>query len=176
MERSAGALVAVVRFIDTVVGEWPARVVAWLIIFLVLGLVYEVVARYVFDAPTLWAFDVTYMLYGTHFMLGGAYALVKGAHIRTDILYQAWSTRTRGIVDASLYLLLFFPGMLLFLWMSFQEALHSWTIGEMSSASPWRPPLYPFKAVVPLGLALLIVQGVSEFLKSLHAARTGRSL
>jgi TRAP-type mannitol/chloroaromatic compound transport system permease small subunit len=170
------ALVATVRFIDTVVGEWPARLVAWLVVALTLALVYEVVARYAFGAPTLWAFDVTYMVYGSHFMLGAAYALLHGAHIRTDIFYQRWSPRTRAIVDGTLYLVFFFPGMIFFFWMGVQEAVHSWRILEASSASPWRPPLYPFKTVLPLGLLLLLVQGVSEFLKSAWLARTGEAL
>jgi TRAP-type mannitol/chloroaromatic compound transport system permease small subunit len=148
----------------------------WLALPLVAALTYEVIARYVFSAPTIWAFDVTYMLYGTHFMLGAAYTLYKGGHIRTDVFYQNWSVRTRGTVDALLYLLLFFPGMALFFWMGLQEALHAWDIREVSDASPWRPPLYPFKTVIPVAIVLLIIQGMSEFLKSAYAAFTGRSL
>ena len=83
---------------------------------------------------------------------------------------------TRGVIDATLYLLLFFPGIALFFWMGLQEALHAWDIREVSDASPWRPILYPFKAVIPLSLLLLMIQGVSEFLKSAYAARTGRPL
>jgi TRAP-type mannitol/chloroaromatic compound transport system permease small subunit len=84
--------------------------------------------------------------------------------------------RTRGVVDATLYLLLFFPGVALFFWMGLQEALHSWDIREVSDASPWRPILYPFKAVIPIALLLLLIQGVSEFLKSAYAALKGRPL
>jgi TRAP-type mannitol/chloroaromatic compound transport system permease small subunit len=156
--------------------EWSGRIFCLLAIPLVVSLTYEVIARYGFNRPTIWAYDVTYMLYGTHFMLGAAYTLYRGGHIRTDIFYQQWGLRTRGIVDALLYLLLFFPGMALFLWMGFQEALHSWDIREVSDASPWRPPIYQFKAVIPLAAALLILQGVSEFLKSAYAALTGRAL
>jgi TRAP-type mannitol/chloroaromatic compound transport system permease small subunit len=84
--------------------------------------------------------------------------------------------RTRGVIDATLYLFLFFPGIALFLWMGLQEALHSWDIREVSDASPWRPIIYPFKAVIPIGLLLLLIQGFSEFLKSLYAALRGRPL
>jgi TRAP-type mannitol/chloroaromatic compound transport system permease small subunit len=169
------ALVAVVRAIDQI-AIWSGLLFCWLAVPLVLGLTYEVFARYLFHAPTIWAYDVTYMLYGSHFMLGAAYTLYKGGHIRTDMFYQNWSVRTRGLIDATLYLLLFFPGIALFFWMGLQEALHAWDIREVSDASPWRPILYPFKAVIPLALLLLMIQGVSEFLKSAYAARTGRPL
>jgi TRAP-type mannitol/chloroaromatic compound transport system permease small subunit len=169
------ALRTIVWLIDGL-AEWSGRIFCLLALPLVGALTYEVIARYVFHAPTIWAFDVTYMLYGTIFMLGAAYTLYKGGHIRTDIFYQAWSVRTRGAVDAILYLLLFFPGVIFFFWAGLQEALHAWDIGEVSDASPWRPPLYPLKTVIPLSLALLLVQGVSEFLKAAYAALKGRPL
>jgi TRAP-type mannitol/chloroaromatic compound transport system permease small subunit len=169
------ALVAFVRTIDQL-SEWSGRLFCWLAVPLVAGLTYEVIARYLFHAPTIWAYDVTYMLYGSHFMLGAAYTLYKGGHIRTDVFYQNWSARTRGLVDAALYLFLFFPGMAFFFWMGLEEALHAWDIREVSDASPWRPPIYHFKSVIPVAAALLIVQGASEFLKSAYAARTGQAL
>ena len=173
--RPPKALIATARILDGV-AVWCGHVFCWLIIPLVVGLTYEVIARYAFHAPTIWAYDVAYMLYGSLFMLGAAYALYRGAHIRTDIFYQNWSVRTRGTVDATLYLFLFFPGMALFFWMGLQEALHSWDIREVSDASPWRPIIYPFKAVIPISVALLIIQGISEFLKSAYAALAGREL
>jgi TRAP-type mannitol/chloroaromatic compound transport system permease small subunit len=96
------ALVGLVRVIDTF-SEWCGRVFSWLIIPLVFGATYEVIARYVFNRPTIWAYDLSYMLYGAHFMLGAGYTLLKGGHIRTDIFYQNWSPRTQGRVDALLY-------------------------------------------------------------------------
>lgn len=176
MDAPPKALLVIVRLIDSTIGQWSGRIFAVLVIPLVLGLSYEVVARYVFNAPTIWAYDVTYMLYGSHFMLGAAYALVNGAHIRTDIFYQKWPPRTQGLVDAGFYLFFFFPGMIFFFWAGLQEAIHAWTILEKSSASPWRPPVYPFKTVIPLAALLLMIQGVSEFLKSLYAARAGKWL
>jgi TRAP-type mannitol/chloroaromatic compound transport system permease small subunit len=168
-------LAAFVRALDRL-ADRCGRLFCWLIVPLVVAITYEVIVRYAFRAPTIWSYDVSYMLYGTHFMLGAAYTLYRGGHIRTDIFYQKWRPRTRGLMDAALYLLLFFPGMILFLWMGLQEALHSWDIREVSDASPWRPAIYPFKMVIPLTALLLIVQGVSEFLKSAHAALTGRPL
>jgi TRAP-type mannitol/chloroaromatic compound transport system permease small subunit len=174
-EGRVRALRALVRGIDTF-SEWSGRLFAWLIIPLVGGTTYEVIVRYVFDAPTIWAYDLTYMLYGTHFMLGAGYTLLKGGHVRTDVFYQNWSPRTRGLVDAVLYLFLFFPGMILFFWMGGQEAYLSWQIGERSDASPWRPILYPLKAVLPLTALLILVQGVAELIRSAHLALRGRPL
>ena len=169
------ALAAFVRAMDRF-AEWCGLAFCWLILPLVAGITYEVFARYVFRAPTVWSYDVAYMLYGTHFMLGAAYTLKRGGHIRTDVFYQNWSFRTRGLIDASLYLFFFFPGMALFLWMGWQEALHSWELREVSGESPWRPIIYPFKTVIPVACALLILQGMSEFAKSAWAALKGRPL
>ena len=169
------ALVRTVRTIDRFTLS-TAALFCWLVVPLVAAMTYEVFSRYLFNRPTIWAYDVSYMLYGTHFMLGAAYTLYRGGHIRTDIFYQNWSPRTKGIVDATLYVLFFFPGIALFFWMSLQHALHSLDIWEVSAASPWRPVLWPFKMMIPLSLALLFLQGISEFLKSAYAASTGRTL
>lgn len=166
-------LMSLIRVIDRI-SDWSGRIVCWMIVPLVGSLAWEVVARYVFAAPTVWAYDLSYMLYGAFFMLGAAYALFRGGHIRTDMLYQNWSPRRQGAIDAVCYLFLFFPAMLFLLWMGGQEAWHAWEIGERSDASPWRPVLYPLKAVIPVTAAMLLLQGISEFLKSLYAVRTGR--
>ena len=168
-------LVAVVAFIDKI-SEWSGRLFCWLIIPLMVGTTYEVIVRYVFNAPTVWAYDLSYMLYGSHFMLGAGYTLLRGGHIRTDIFYQNWSPRTRATVDALLYLLLFFPGMMFYFWMGTQEALQSWSIGERSDASPWRQLVAPLKTALPAGALLVLVQGLSEFLKSAYLAVKGRAL
>ena len=150
--------------------------VAWLNILLVVAVSYEVVARYAFNAPTEWAYESTYMLYGTIFMLGAAFTLQRGAHIRTDFFYQHWSSRTRGVVDAVAYLLFFFPSLILFLVISWNEGWYSFTIGEVSEQTPWRPILWPYKMVIPMAVLLLLIQGVSETIKSLSAAWTGVEL
>jgi TRAP-type mannitol/chloroaromatic compound transport system permease small subunit len=172
MAETTSGLIRTVRVIDKftdTTGVW----VAWLNMPLVLAVAYEVLARYVFNAPTIWSFDVTYMLYGTIFMLGAAYALLKGAHIRTDFFYENWSHRTRGMVDSISYIVFFFPSIIMLLAASGSEAWYSYTINESSEQTPWRPILWPFKAVVPLTCVLLLVQGVSELIKSFYAARTG---
>jgi TRAP-type mannitol/chloroaromatic compound transport system permease small subunit len=162
---------AIDRFTDTT-GTW----VAWLNLPLVLAVSYEVVARYAFHMPTIWAYDVSYMLYGTIFMLGAAYALHKGAHIRTDFFFEKWSIRTRGVIDSTAYIVFFFPALALFLYVSGAEGWYAFEIGERSEQSPWRPILWPFKMVIPLTCLLLMIQGVSETIKSLYAARTGLEL
>jgi len=146
---------------------------AWLCFPLILALVYEVTARYLFKAPTEWAYDVTYMLYGTIFMLGAAFTLLKKAHIRTDLFYNKWTPRTQGFIDTVMYLLLYFPGIIFFLVAGWDYAAHSWVTGEHTSLSPWRPIIYPFKAVIPVTAFLLLVQGVSELLKSVYAWKRG---
>ncbi len=159
------------KFTDTT-GTW----VAWLNVPLVVAVSIEVTSRYAFDAPTIWSFDVTYMLYGTIFMLGAAYALHKGAHIRTDFFFEKWSIRTKGVIDSIAYLAFFFPSFLVFLVVSWDEGWYAFVIGETSEQTPWRPILWPFKMVVPLTCVLLLIQGISETIKSVYAARWGIEL
>jgi TRAP-type mannitol/chloroaromatic compound transport system permease small subunit len=143
----------------------------WLIVPMTLAVSYEVTARYAFNAPTIWAYDLTYMLYGAQFMLAAAYTLLKGGHIRTDVFYERWSAKTRATIDMVSYVLFFLPGMLFVLYAGGVEAWHSWQIGERSDWSPWRPILYPFKAVIPLTALLLILQGLSELVKCVRVMR-----
>lgn len=173
--RPAPVLVRVVKALDAV-SEWSGWLAGWLIVPLMATITYEVTARYVFRAPTAWAYDTAYMLYGSHFMLPAAYALLKGSHIRTDIFYERWSPRTKATVDAVAYLLFFFPGMVFILYSGAAEAWHSWLIGERSEASTWRPVMYPLKTVIPVTALLLLLQGVSEFLKRAHEVLRGRPL
>ena len=168
-------LVSTVRGIDRFTRAL-AMFFALMVVPLVLIMVYEVLARYLFNAPTIWAYDLSYQLYGSHFMLGAAYALYRGAHIRTDVFYHKWSVRRKGVIDATLYILFFFPGMVFYFWMGWDEFTHSWDIGERSDASPWRPIIWPFKGIIPLAVLLLFIQGISEFLKSGWAAIKGRPL
>lgn len=173
-EQVSGAirLVRIIdKFTDTT-GTW----VAWLNVPLVLVVCWEVFARYLFAAPTIWAFDITYMLYGTIFMLGSAFALHKGAHIRTDFFFDKWSTKTKGLIDSVAYIAFFFPAFFVLMIVSWSEGWYAFTINETSEQTPWRPILWPYKMVIPLTCLLLLVQGVSELIKSLHAARTGIEL
>jgi len=175
MAEPSPGLIKTVRVIDKFT-DATGTLIAWLNVPLVLAVAYEVTARYLFNAPTIWSFDVTYMLYGTIFMLGAAYALHKGAHIRTDFFFEKWSIRTKGMIDSIAYLVFFFPGIFVFFVVSWSEGWYAFEIREVSEQTPWRPVLWPFKMVVPLACLLLLIQGVSETIKSVWAARTGIEL
>lgn len=149
--------------------ERSGMMFAWLMAPLLVAVAWEVVARYAFDAPTSWAYETIYMLYAAMFMLGAAYALRVGAHIRTDFLWEKWPARTRAAIDCIAYLACFFPAMLLFLVAGLESTWSSYAIGERSAETSWAPLLWPLKALVPASALLLMVQGVSELLKSLHA-------
>jgi len=153
---------------------WVGRIVSWLALPLMFAMVYEVTARYAFTAPTSWAYDISRMIYGSMFILGAAYALSKGVHIRSDFLYRKWSVKTQGRVDTALYLLCYFPAMAILLWVSSQWAWASLIRGERGMDTAWMPLLGPIKSCLPIGVAFLLIQGVSELLKSVHAARKGQ--
>jgi TRAP-type mannitol/chloroaromatic compound transport system permease small subunit len=162
-----------IRAIDTF-SERTGNAIAWLSVPLAVVVFYEVVSRYFFNAPTIWAYDLSYMLYGALFMLGAPFALRRGAHIRTDMLWETFSNTTKGKIDFYAYILFFFPGMILLFTTSIDDAWHAFTFGELSEQTPWRPYLWPIKSVVPLTALLLLIQGVSEILKSWFMMRTGR--
>jgi TRAP-type mannitol/chloroaromatic compound transport system permease small subunit len=166
-------MLRIIRAIDAF-SLWSGKFCAWLIIPMVAALTYEVVARYFFDSPTEWAYDMTFMLYGSHFMLGLAYTLQKKGHIRTDSFYGKWSARTQGRVDTVCYLLFFFPGLIVFMVLTWKFFLISFGQGERYVGSPWMPIIYPFKFIMPLATAMLLLQGVSELLKSWIAATKGK--
>lgn len=170
--QASSGLVRAVHFFDSV-SLWSGRIVAWLILPMVMSLVWEVIARYVFNAPTVWAYDMTYMLYGSFFMLGSAYTLLQGKHIRTDILYGQWSPRTQGLVDAACYLLVYFPPLIALLYVTWDYFWISFQRGERVVSSPWMPVIYPLKLAMPVTCILLLLQGAAEFLRSIHAAMTG---
>jgi TRAP-type mannitol/chloroaromatic compound transport system permease small subunit len=174
-EGPSRALLTTIRIIDTFT-DFTGSIIAWLAVPLVGAVAYEVFARYLFNAPTTWSYDITYMLYGSLFMLGAAYALHKGAHIRTDFFWDSFSTRTRGLIDSIAYVVFFFPSFTALGLLGWHEAEYALRINETSDQSSWRPFLWPFKAVVPIACALLLIQGFSELLKSIYMARTGVEL
>lgn len=170
---------AVLRIIRTIDGftERTGQAIAWLtLVPLVFSVTFEIVSHKIFDQPTLWAFDMTYMLYGAMFMLGAAFTLLRGGHIRTDMLWERFSERKKGIIDTIAYLFFFFPGILMFFITTVDDAWYAFQLNERSEQTAWRPILWPLKAVVPVTCLWLLVQGVSEFLKSLHLARTGERI
>ncbi len=175
MSEPPQSLLTIIRVIDRFTDS-TGFIISLLALPLVGAVTIEVVSRYVFHAPTTWAYDLTYMLYGTLFMLGAAYALHKGAHVRTDFFWEKFSTRTKGVIDAISYIVFFFPALAILGYIGLGETLYSFNLGEQSDQSPWRPILWPFKAVVPIACLLLLIQGISELIKSIYAARTGIEL
>ena len=166
---------AIIRTIDKFT-ELTGYVFVIVIIPLILANVVEVFARYVLRSPTVWALDVTTMSYATLFMLGAALALLKGAHVRTDILWEKFSDRKKGMVDSLALLVFFLPTMAVLFSISIDDFLYSVSIDERSSSGAWTPVLWPLRGVIPLTAFMLFVQGVSELMKSLWAWRTGEFL
>ena len=158
-------LVRVTRALDAVT-RGCGIAVAWLIVPMVGSLVWEVTARYMFNAPTTWAYDMTFMLYGTFFMVGSAWTLQRGGHIRTDTYYGRWSLRTRARVDLACYVVLFFPALTVLAWLGWEYFWKSFQQNERIVTSPWLPIVWPFKFMIPFAMVLLLIQGVSEFLKA----------
>ena len=175
MAEPSPGLLSAIRTIDRFT-DWSGTAVSWLSVPLVLAVGGEVATRYIFHSPTAWAFEITYMMYGSLFMLGAAYALLKGAHIRTDFFWEKFSVRKKGWIDSISYVVFFFPSLIMLFLISWHEFHYSWGINETSDQTPWRPVLWPFKFVVPLACLLLLIQGVSELIKSVYMVRTGVEL
>lgn len=159
--------------IDTL-NLWVGKLVCWLILPITFSMVYEIIARYYFLAPTIWAYDMSRMLYGAYFMLGAGYGLSKGVHIRSDFLYRDWSVRRQAITDLLLYLVFYFPAMVIFLWVASEYAFAAVVRWERGLDSAWMPYLGPVRSTMPIGIAFLVLQGISEVLKCLYAIHTGK--
>ena len=149
-------------------------VVCWITMPLIIGMVYEVLARKLFLAPTIWAYDMSRFLYGALFMLGAGYALSKGVHIRADFLYRNFKVKTQGIVDFWLYLLFYFPGLLVFFYMTVGFVQESIMRSERGMDTAWMPYMWPIKMCLLVGIIFLLIQGISEILKSYWAATRGK--
>lgn len=165
---SVQRLLFVADGISTLVG----KAASWLIIALTALVCVEVFKRYVLNQPTAWIFDASNILYGSLFMLAGAYALAQNAHVRGDFLYSSMRPRTQASFDLVLYLVFFFPGILALAYAGSDFATTSWRIAERSATSNG-PPIYPFKMVIPVAGALLILQGVAEVVRCVVCLRTG---
>ena len=155
--------------LSTAVGQ----LFAWAIVALTALIGYEVFSRYVLNDPHPWAFDVQIMMYGTLFMMAGAYTLAKNGHVRGDILYGFFPPRVQAGVDLVLYLLFFVPGAIAMIWAGYDYAYDSWSIREHSSITAFGPPLYPFKTVIPIAGVLLLLQGLVEIARCVMCLRQG---
>ena len=154
--------------------KWVGNIVCWITIPLILGMVYEVFARKLFLAPTIWAYDMSRFLYGALFMLGAGYALSKGVHIRADFLYRNFRTKTQGLIDFWLYLIFYFPGLIVFFYMTLGFVQESIMRGERGMDTTWMPYMWPIKSCLLIGIIFLLIQGVSELLKSYWASTKGK--
>ena len=149
-------------------------VICWLSVPLIMAMTYEAFARRLFNAPTVWAYDMSRFFYGALFMIGSGYALSKGVHIRADFIYRNFKAKTQGIVDTSLYILFYFPGLLVFLYMTTIFVYESMMRGDRGMDTGWMPYLWPIKSCLWIGILLLLIQGISELFKSYYAATKGR--
>jgi len=155
--------------ISTFVGQ----AFSWLIVSLTFMITWEVFSRYVLDAPHSWAFDVMIIMYGTLFMMAGAYTLAKSGHVRGDVLYGFFRPRTQATIDLILYILFFIPGVFALTYAGYYFAAESWVIRETSNITAEGPPIYPFKMILPLAGVFLLAQGIVEIIRCVICIQQG---
>jgi len=165
-------LVNFINFIDQI-SSWVGKAFAWCIMIMTLGMAYEVFVRYLLRDPTSWAFDFSYMMYGTLFMMAGAYTLSRDGHVRGDVLYRLWKPRTQARVELVLYFLFFFPGILALVFAGADYASESWFYKEVSVMSPANVPIFQFKMIMPFAGALLFIQGIAQVCRCIICMKTG---
>lgn len=153
---------------------WVGHAFAWCIIAMTFGVGYEVFVRYVLRDPTSWAFDLSYMMYGTLFMMGGAYTLSRDAHVRGDVFYRMWQPRTQGMVELVLYIIFFYPAVLALIFAGWKFAEQSIGYREVSVMSPANVPIFHFKLVIPAAGILLFIQGLAQVARCIIAIRENR--
>jgi TRAP-type mannitol/chloroaromatic compound transport system permease small subunit len=156
--------------ISTAVG----KAFSWLIVSLTLLITYEVFSRYALNKPHAWAFDVMIMMYGTLFMMAGAYTLSRNGHVRGDVLYGFFPPRVQAALDLTLYIVFFLPGVTALCWAGYMYAADSWRILERSSITAEGPPLYWFKTVIPVSGALILLQGIAEMIRCVLCLKDGK--
>jgi len=159
-------------FVDKV-STFVGHAFSWLIIALTLHVSWEVFSRYVLDNPRAWAFDAMIMMYGTLFMMAGAYTLAKSGHVRGDVLYGFFEPRTQATIDLILYIAFFVPGVIALTYAGYYYAAESWAINEHSNITAEGPPIYPFKTVIPLAGAILLLQGIVEIVRCVICLQQG---
>lgn len=165
----------IIRSLEAV-SKYSGWTVAALAMPMIGALIYEVAARYLFNKPTIWSYEITYMIYGTHFLIGSAFTLMIKGHIRIDVFYSHLPLRGRALIDTLGYLIIFFPVVILLTFSAWDVTQEAFQTGEVSQFTPWQPLLWPFKSAMFIGFGLLGLQGLSELLKSLSILITGREL
>jgi TRAP-type mannitol/chloroaromatic compound transport system permease small subunit len=159
-------------FIDSL-SSWVGKAFAWLILVLTLGISYEVFVRYALRAPTTWAFDMSYIMYGSMFLMAGAYALSRNGHVRADVVYRLWKPRTQAMMDLVLYFLFFLPAVAAWIYAGWAYAKFSIQFREVSIFSPAGVPVFPLKALIPATGVLLLLQGIAEIIRCVICIREG---
>lgn len=162
---------ALIKSIESI-SEISGKIVSYLVYVLLFVVVFEVISRKIFGSPTIWGFELSYMLYAVAFLLGFGYTLKHKMHIGIDIFYSKMSPRKQGFLDLFGYIVFFFPFIYVAITSSITFTSQSWQMLEHSQ-SPWAPPIYPFKAVMPVAFLILGVQGIAEFLKAIYKIKTG---
>ncbi len=169
-------MVRLIFYIDSL-SAWVGKAFAWCILLLTFAVAYEVFVRYALRDPTSWAFDMSYMMYGSLFMMGGAYTLSRDGHVRGDVLYRLWKPKIQATVEMTLYFLFFFPGIIAFIYAGTDYALESWSYnygsGEVSINSPANVPISQFKTVLPIAAGLLFLQGIAQVCRCIVCLKTG---
>ena len=169
-------------FIDRL-SAWVGKSFAWCILILTFATSYEVFVRYVLRAPTSWAFDISYIMYGTLFMMAGGYALSRNAHVRGDFVYRLWPPRIQAGIELVLYFIFFFPGVLALVYAGINYAAESWNylpygpagpMGEISINSPAGVPVFPLKTILPVASFILLLQGVAETIRCIQCLKSGQ--
>ena len=155
------------------ISTWIGQVFSWLIVALTLMISWEVFSRYALDDPHPWAFDVMSMMYGSLFMMAGAYTLSKNGHVRGDVLYGFFPPRLQAWLDLALYILFFIPGVFALAWAGYGFAAESWAINEHSNITANGPPVYPFKTILPIAGAFLFAQGLVEIVRCIVCIQQG---
>jgi TRAP-type mannitol/chloroaromatic compound transport system permease small subunit len=172
LRRSTG-IQRLLLFADHV-STWSGKASAWIILLLTAAVCIEVFKRYILNAPTAWIFSAEYMMYGTLFMMAGAYTLAQNGHVRGDFLYGSMRPRSQAWLDLVLYIVFFLPGIVALLYAGWDFARASWIIHEHVNDTADGPPLYPFKAIIPLAGALVLLQGIAEIVRCVVCIRTGQ--
>lgn len=162
----------VLLFIDKV-SSWVGQLFSWLIVGLTFLISWEVFSRYVLNHPNPWSFDLMIMMYGSAFMMAGAYTLAKNGHVRGDVLYGFFPPRLQAFLDLILYFVFFIPGVIALVWAGYTYAAESLAINEHSTLTANGPPLYPFKMVIPISGILLLVQGCVEIVRCVICLQQG---
>jgi TRAP-type mannitol/chloroaromatic compound transport system permease small subunit len=155
------------------ISTWVGKAAAWLMMALMTAVCVEVFKRYIMNMPTSWIFDLSNMLYGTLFMMCGAYALAQNAHVRGDFLYSSMRPRTQAALDLVLYFVFFIPGIAALIYAGYDYASDSWRIAEHSNVTADGPPVYHFKTVIPIAGALIMLQGIAEIIRCVVCLKTG---